>query len=30
MEPAQPLRHMQGWEKSALGRFYSRYGQHFR
>ena len=29
MEPAQPLRHMQGWEKSALGRFYSRYGQHF-
>jgi catechol 2,3-dioxygenase-like lactoylglutathione lyase family enzyme len=29
MEPAQPLRHMQGWEKSALGRFSSRYGQHF-
>ena len=29
MEPAQPLRHMQGWEKSALGRFYSRSGQHF-
>src|SRR5215813_6656750 len=29
MEPAQPLRHMQGWGKSALGRFYSRYGQHF-
>ena len=29
MEPAQPLRHMQGWEKSALGRFYARYGQHF-
>ena len=29
MEPAQPLRYMQGWEKSALGRFYSRYGQHF-
>jgi catechol 2,3-dioxygenase-like lactoylglutathione lyase family enzyme len=29
MEPAQPLRHMQGWEKSALGRFYSRCGQHF-
>jgi hypothetical protein len=29
MEPAQPLRHMPGWEKSALGRFYSRYGQHF-
>jgi catechol 2,3-dioxygenase-like lactoylglutathione lyase family enzyme len=29
MEPAQPLRHMQGWEKSALGRFYARSGQHF-
>ena len=29
MEPAQPLRHMPGWEKSALGRFYSRSGQHF-
>jgi len=29
MEPAQPLRYMQGWEKSALGRFYSRHGQHF-
>src|SRR5262249_41481927 len=29
MEPAQPLRHMPGWEKSALGRFSSRYGQHF-
>jgi hypothetical protein len=29
MEPAQPLRHMQGWENSALGRFASRYGQHF-
>lgn len=29
MEPAQPLRHMPGWEKSALGRFYSRHGQHF-
>ena len=29
MEPAQPLRHLPGWEKSALGRFYSRYGQHF-
>jgi catechol 2,3-dioxygenase-like lactoylglutathione lyase family enzyme len=28
MEPAQPLRHMPGWEKSALGRFYSRSGQH--
>jgi catechol 2,3-dioxygenase-like lactoylglutathione lyase family enzyme len=29
LEPAQPLRHMQGWERSALGRFYSKYGQHF-
>lgn len=29
MEPAQPIRRMAGWEKSALGRFYSRYGQHF-
>jgi len=29
MEPAQPLRRMPGWEKSALGKFYSRYGQHF-
>ncbi|NOT54753.1 MAG: hypothetical protein HOP18_09135 [Deltaproteobacteria bacterium] len=29
MEPAQPLRHIQGWETSALGRFYSRYGQRF-
>jgi catechol 2,3-dioxygenase-like lactoylglutathione lyase family enzyme len=29
MEPAQPIQRMQGWEKSALGRFYSRYGQHF-
>jgi len=29
MEPAQPLRHLPGWEKSALGRFYARYGQHF-
>jgi catechol 2,3-dioxygenase-like lactoylglutathione lyase family enzyme len=29
MEPAQPLRYMQGWERSALGRFYSRYGEHF-
>ena len=29
MEPAQPLRHLPGWEKSALGRFYTRYGQHF-
>ena len=29
LEPAQPLRHMPGWEKSALGRFYARAGQHF-
>jgi len=29
MEPAQPLRNMPGREKSALGRFYARYGQHF-
>jgi catechol 2,3-dioxygenase-like lactoylglutathione lyase family enzyme len=29
MEPAQPIRRMPGWEKSALGKFYSRYGQHF-
>ena len=29
LEPAQPLRHMQGWERSALGRFYSKHGQHF-
>jgi hypothetical protein len=29
MEPAQPLRHMPGWETSALGRFYARAGQHF-
>ena len=29
MEPAQPLRRTPGWEKSALGKFYSRYGQHF-
>ncbi|HZP46425.1 MAG TPA: VOC family protein [Candidatus Binataceae bacterium] len=29
MEPAQPLQYMSGWEKSALGRFYSRYGPHF-
>jgi len=29
MEPAQPLRRAPGWEKSALGKFYSRYGQHF-
>jgi catechol 2,3-dioxygenase-like lactoylglutathione lyase family enzyme len=29
MEPAQPIRRAPGWEKSALGKFYSRYGQHF-
>ena len=29
MEPAQPIRRMPDWEKSALGKFYSRYGQHF-
>lgn len=29
MEPAQPLQYLPGWEKSALGQFYSRYGQHF-
>ena len=29
MEPAQPIRKAPGWEKSALGKFYSRYGQHF-
>jgi catechol 2,3-dioxygenase-like lactoylglutathione lyase family enzyme len=29
MEPAQPIRRAPGWEKSALGRFYSRHGQHF-
>jgi hypothetical protein len=29
MEPAQPLQRFQGWERSALGKFYSRYGQHF-
>ena len=29
MEPAQPMRKAPGWEKSALGKFYSRYGQHF-
>ncbi|NOT57459.1 MAG: hypothetical protein HOP18_22880 [Deltaproteobacteria bacterium] len=29
MEPAQLLRHLPGWEKSALGRFYARAGQHF-
>jgi catechol 2,3-dioxygenase-like lactoylglutathione lyase family enzyme len=28
MEPAQPVQ-QPGWEKSALGKFYSRYGQHF-
>jgi catechol 2,3-dioxygenase-like lactoylglutathione lyase family enzyme len=28
MEPAQPVQQA-GWEKSALGKFYSRYGQHF-
>lgn len=28
MEPAQPVQ-SPGWEKSALGRFYNRYGQHF-
>ncbi|MGA2411295.1 MAG: VOC family protein [Candidatus Binataceae bacterium] len=28
MEPAQPVQ-KPGWEKSALGKFYSRYGQHF-
>jgi catechol 2,3-dioxygenase-like lactoylglutathione lyase family enzyme len=28
MEPAQPVR-KPGWEQSALGKFYSRYGQHF-
>ena len=29
MEPAQPIRDTEGWEKSALGKFYSRHGQHF-
>lgn len=29
MEPAQPIRRAPGWEKSALGKFYTRYGQHF-
>jgi catechol 2,3-dioxygenase-like lactoylglutathione lyase family enzyme len=29
MEPAQPIRRAPGWEKFALGKFYSRYGQHF-
>ena len=28
MEQAQPVQ-KPGWEKSALGKFYSRYGQHF-
>jgi catechol 2,3-dioxygenase-like lactoylglutathione lyase family enzyme len=28
MEPAQPVQ-KPGWEKSALGKFYKRYGQHF-
>src|ERR1700733_16018557 len=28
MEPAQPIQ-KPGWEKSALGKFYGRYGQHF-
>jgi len=29
MEPAQPMQRFQGWERSALGKFYTRYGQHF-
>lgn len=29
MEPAQPIRRTPGWEKFALGKFYSRYGQHY-
>lgn len=29
MEPAQPLQRFEGWERSALGKFYSRCGQHF-
>ncbi|HKV54539.1 MAG TPA: VOC family protein [Candidatus Binataceae bacterium] len=29
MEPAQPVQSLPGWEKSALGKFYTRYGQHF-
>ena len=29
MEPAQPIRQVPGWEKSALGKFYARDGQHF-
>jgi catechol 2,3-dioxygenase-like lactoylglutathione lyase family enzyme len=28
MEPAQPVQ-QPGWEKSALGKFYTRFGQHF-
>jgi catechol 2,3-dioxygenase-like lactoylglutathione lyase family enzyme len=28
MEPAQPVQ-KPGWEKSALGKFYNRFGQHF-
>ncbi|MBV8772883.1 MAG: VOC family protein [Deltaproteobacteria bacterium] len=28
MEPAQPVQ-QPGWERSALGKFYSRFGQHF-
>jgi Glyoxalase/Bleomycin resistance protein/Dioxygenase superfamily len=28
MEPAQPVK-SEGWEKSALGKFYQRYGEHF-
>jgi catechol 2,3-dioxygenase-like lactoylglutathione lyase family enzyme len=28
LEPAQPVRSA-GWEKSALGKFYNRFGQHF-
>ena len=29
MEPAQPLQRFEGWERSPLGKFYSRYGQRF-
>ena len=29
MEAAQPLRRTPGWQKSALGKFYTRYGRHF-
>jgi catechol 2,3-dioxygenase-like lactoylglutathione lyase family enzyme len=28
MEPAQPVQ-LPGWESSALGKFYTRFGQHF-